>query len=186
MATFEDLLRAAFAVPGVWMTRWSAAAERRSPFASKDDLTRLATAVLSRAGQSVQESVLVKVLANYFGLDPAQVSMDAPEASLEQSGPMDVASAVESALVADAIWVQLTEDERAVLPWLEDSLSNAAQELGWSKTRTHNVRSAARTVLARALQLTGHRTPEQMSAADAADVLLHLQERAASEPEVGR
>ena len=183
--TFEDLLRATHAVPGVRMTRWSAGAERRSAFASREDLTRLVTAALTAAGQPVRQSVLIKVLSDYFGLDPQRTSMDVSELPFELSDFSDAADEGESAVVSDMIWVQLNEDERAILPWLEDSLSDAATALGWSKTRAHNVRTAARTVLARAMQLSAVGVSELMTAGEAASVLRRLQERAASEPEVG-
>lgn len=183
--TFEDLLRAAFAVPDVWLTRWSVSAQRRSPFASKQDLQRLVTAVLVRVGGPLSERVLVKVLADYFGLQPGQVSIDEQGSALDPAATTDVATSVENEILVDAIWIQLTEYQRTVLPWLEDSLSSTADALAWSKTRTHNIRTAARTVIVRALALTPDGRSERMSAAEAAGVVQQLQERAVREREQG-
>lgn len=181
---FVDLLRAVHSVPSVRLTRWSAQAERRSPFASKDDLVRLLEAILARAGRALPQTVLVKVLAEYFGLKPTHASLDVPNAALDVKDSSDTAAAAEASVVADLIWVQLGEDERAVLPWLEESLSAACQALGWSKTRTHTIRTSARTVLARALELDETGVSALMTGPDAAHVVQLLVERAVAERKV--
>lgn len=173
---FDDLLRAAFAVDHVTLTRWSDEADRRSPFASAQDLSRLLEAVLARAEQPLPETMLVKVLGEYFGLSPDHVPLGNPDAVVEPVPSPDAASQAVSAVLADIVWAQLSNDERLIVPYLEDSLSTAAQQLGWSKTRTHRVRTAARTALARALHLDAD-TPTAGDVTAGADVLHLLQQR---------
>lgn len=181
---FDDLLRAAFAVEHVVLTRWSEDADRRSPFASAADLSRLLEAVLERAQHPLGETTLVKVLAEYFGLNPDHVPLDSPGTVVKPTPAPDTAAQAVSAVLADVIWGQLTEDERAIVPYLEDSLSTAAQQLGWSKARTHRVRTATRTVLARALHLDVP-APTAHDAIAGAEVLQHLQQLATTASHLG-
>lgn len=181
---FDNLLRAAFAVEHVVLTRWSEDADRRSPFASAGDLSLLLEAVLERAQHPLSESTLVKVLAEYFGLNPDHVPLDRPGTVVEPTPAPDAATEAVSAVLAEVIWSQLTEDERAIVPYLEDSLSTAAQHLGWSKTRTHRVRTATRTVLSRALHLDVP-APTAHDAITGADALQHLQHLATTESNQG-
>jgi hypothetical protein len=171
----DGLLRAAFAVPGVKMTRWSAEAERRSPFASKDDLERLVLAVLHAGGAPVHERELIKVMADYFGLRPDSTPIDdvTDHAFRDDSQAPD--AAVENAEYADFIWAQLSSDERTVLPWLDESVTDMAAGLGIGRTRAHNIRASARVVIARALGLS--EDPQDVSAADAFAIVQMLQER---------
>ena len=175
----EDLLRAAFAVPDVKLTRWSVEAERRSPFASKDDLERLVLAILRAAGGPVHERELIKVLADYFGLRPSSVAIDQVTDFAFPDQGKSPEEEVENTQYADMIWEQLNTDERAVLPWLEESVSDTAAGLSLGRTRTHNIRTSARAIIARALGLDADGNPQHVSAADAFTIVQMLQERSA-------
>ncbi|WP_159540041.1 hypothetical protein [Aeromicrobium sp. 9AM] len=175
----EDLLRAAFAVPGVKLTRWNAEAERRSPFASKADLERLVLAILRAAGAPVHERELIKVLADYFGLRPNSVDIDDVTDFSFQDDGQSPAQEVENSQYADMIWEQLTADERTVLPWLDDSVTDMADGLGIGRTRAHNIRASARVVVARALGIDAEGNAQHVTVGDAFVIVQMLQERAA-------
>ncbi len=182
---FEDLLRAAHAVPGVRLVRWRPELERRSPFAEHDSLVRLATAVLAAAPRPLQHATLTSVLADYFGLVPGLVSMATTPGELIEGQAIHPVTGSPDEAGADAlaqlVWDQLSDTERVMVSYLEESLQTAADQLGWRKTYTHTVRSRTRTVIAIALGLQddpdGRMEPEvslDLHIGEAAQVFEHL------------
>lgn len=152
--THDDLLRAAHAVPGVRHTSYNVNAERRSRYASKDDLERIATSILGRAGAPLHERVIIKVFADYFGLRPTNISIDENDdfdVAARDTNPGDAAAAT---IQADSIWEQLDDEQRLVVPYLEDSLTEIANELGIKRHRADSLRTSTRTIIASALGMT--------------------------------
>ncbi|WP_311208438.1 MULTISPECIES: hypothetical protein [unclassified Aeromicrobium] len=172
----DDLLRAAYAVPHVRFTRWNLDSERRAPFAPKDDLERLVTAIIDAAGGRVHKNELIAVLKLYFGLRPETVDIDDDSHvfDLPATDP-DASASSDAQRWADFIWTQLEPDARRVLPYLEDSATDIATATGLGRTRANNMRREVRTVLTRAL---GLETPQSVSREIAAHAIHLLQERA--------
>ena len=176
----ESLLRAAFAVPDIKVTRWSELSERRAPFAAKSDLERLCAAVITAAGGSIADVELIKILADYFGLRPGTVSVADAESDIAPSAAPDPATNAVADSFVQLIWEQLNDDERRMLPWLSDSLSQAALALNIGRTTAHGLRLSTRTIIIRALGLRADAEPIDLSNDEAELVLTQLQILASS------
>jgi hypothetical protein len=147
---FRDLVAAAWSVTDVEVPAWTDD-RRRAPFASSESLARVVDAVLRAARGSVTVTSLVSVCSDRFplGLDPYINSSSELEET--PSGDDTVDQVVASEVAADvdrrgqAIFAELTPDERRLLPVLGESVEErrVALDLGRSQTqlRTRRLRT---------------------------------------------
>lgn len=172
----NHLLRAAHAVPNIRWTRYNFDSEKRSPFAPKEDLERLATAILERAGAPLPERIIIKTFAGYFGLRPTNFSID-EEDTFDMSSGTDPSDDAAVNTTAGFIWAQLDDQERAIVPFLEESLDKLRDEFGITRHRADSLRTSTRTVIARALGMDPKTAPEDIPAT-APEVFIELERRA--------
>jgi hypothetical protein len=172
----DNLLRAAHAVPNVRWTRYNLDSEKRSPYAPKDDLERLATAILERAGAPVPERTIIKTFAGYFGLRPTNFSID-EEDTFDVSSGTDPSDDAAVKTMADFIWAQLDDQERAIIPFLEESLDKLRDNFSITRHRADSLRISTRTVIARALGMDSNTAPEDIPS-NAPEVFIELERRA--------
>ncbi|GAB3430164.1 hypothetical protein [Actinophytocola sediminis] len=123
----RDLIRAAHAVWGVRIGRWSSTT-RRAPIAARDSLIAVARAVLSAAGGSVEIAQLTHVFLARFpvALDWAVVPLDAEESALHadirtpEEELIAECDEIDSAGSAVEVSSMLSPRERALVPHLDD------------------------------------------------------------------
>jgi hypothetical protein len=99
-------------------------AERASSFAPREDIERLLTTVLAEAGAPVPVATLVEVVGQRVDLGRVPDQVDA-DPVLPMTNPE---AALIGAEIADEIWARLTPTQRQLLPHLDASAREAAQD----------------------------------------------------------
>jgi hypothetical protein len=125
------------------------------------------------------------VLADYFGLVPRLTRDELPPDDLMDStdpprpGETDVSGSVveadraEAGLLADLVWLQLTDRERLMVAYIDDPLAETANRLGFSKSAAFKLSTRVKHVLAVALGLAGPDADgRRVAAAGALDLTL--------------
>lgn len=140
----QVLYRAAWHAQGVTVARWRSAT--RTYVADRESIAAFAYAVLEAASGPVDLDTLLDVAAHRFDLreppsliDIDDVPVDHPEITEHPDGAM---------VDAEALWSQLTEQERAALPYLDASVREAARGLGLGKTTAAALLRRLKTLLA--------------------------------------
>jgi hypothetical protein len=155
----SDLVRAAFAVPGVTLVRWSPSARRDGPVADRDSIVRVCAGVLAAAGASLRWSDLAAVAGARFGIDPRAVPATVPIDDLDTELPHTQPGGADRPggdllrqAAAQAVLDQLTDRERLVLAWLPSPVRVIADRTGLAVSTAGALRQRVtdrlRTILA--------------------------------------
>jgi hypothetical protein len=144
------LVEAAWAVQDIKTIRWRSA-NRHGPVAERESLARLCEHILREAGTSMRLDTLVQVVARRFNLGepPATVLLDDVEVSGGRGDLQDTGVAVDE--TAEALWEQLTDREKRTLPYLAESVRDAAEHLGAGKSQVALTQKRLREILKAAL-----------------------------------
>ncbi|WP_434447728.1 hypothetical protein [Lentzea sp. E54] len=138
------LVRAAMKVD-VTRRRWRPDAKREGPLADRADMVALVRAVLEAAQGSVTFAALARVIARRFDLDvmPVTVPIDA----LDPPARSDFEQ-VEIADRVGAVMAQLTERDKAVLPFIDESSRAAASHIGLGHSAVALAQTRLKSLLA--------------------------------------
>ena len=143
-ARFDELVAAAASVPVV-VPAWDPLSERDAPIADRVCLEKMVTVVLETAGTALTPGELTAVLASRLGVHDAPVYRDddgwerlAPVAADDPSA--ETAAADAAVRLLDAMTVR----EQQVLPYLEESVTVAAQLSRLGRTTAHKAMSMAK------------------------------------------
>ncbi|MFD4640759.1 hypothetical protein ACFWN2_25820 [Lentzea sp. NPDC058436] len=120
------LVRAAMKVD-VTRRRWKPDAKREGPLADRADMVALVRAVLVAAEGSITFAMIARVVARRFDLDVLPVTV--PLDGLDPPAASDFAR-IEIADQVEAVMAQLTERDKDVLPFLDESSRKAAPHIG--------------------------------------------------------
>jgi hypothetical protein len=137
------LRQAAWEAPDVEVARWRSAT--RTFIADRDSIAAFAEAVLGAASGPLGTDLLLDVAAHRFDLrePPLLIDIDdTPAVAADAEVPAGVGVA------AETVWSQLTEQERAALPFLDGTAREAAQALGIGRTTAAAVLRRLKTLLA--------------------------------------
>ena len=138
-----ELVEAGWAVP-VTVMRLRADAKRRSSYASRTHFEALLEAVLATAGVPVPLSVLVEVCSHRLGQLATVVDAEVDAATPFQ----DPEASTVGRLVAEAIWMQLTDSQKAVVPYLNLSARDAAGIVGLGRSAVNVAQGAVKQIVA--------------------------------------
>lgn len=138
------LYTAAWQAEGIAVARWRSAT--RTYVSDRESIAAFAHAVLEAASGPVNLDLLLDVAAHRFDLREPPSLIDIDDVAVSHQ---EIAYAPDEAMVdAEALWSQLTEQERAALPFLDASVREAARALGLGKTTAANVLRRLKTLLA--------------------------------------
>lgn len=139
----EVLRRAAWEARGVELARWRSAT--RTYISDRESIAAFAHAVLTAASGPVSVDLLLDVAAHRFDLrePPVLIDIDDTPAAAAVAQQSD-----EAEVEAEAVWSQLTEQDRAALPFLDGTVREAAQALGVGKTTAAAVLRRLKALLA--------------------------------------
>lgn len=134
---------AAWEAPGVDVARWRSAT--RTYISDSDSIAAFAEAVLRAASGPLADDLLLDVAAHRFDLREPPMLLDiddtpAPTAIDEEPNEVGIA--------AEAVWSQLTDQERAALPFVDGSVREAGEALGVGKTAAAGILGRLRALLA--------------------------------------
>lgn len=133
----------------VQLVKWRDDAKRNSPFAERESLVQLLDAIGETAGGAVHIDTITDVVARRLGLsslptvEPLDLSDEAsdiadpgpgPEARLEAQD-----DAIDAAATAVSVYGDLSPDQRRMIPYAEQSVRKAGDQLGWGKTKAGRV-----------------------------------------------
>lgn len=181
-----DLLRAAYEVRDVSVTRWSPLARREGPIGDADSLLEVCAAVLGEAGGSLRLADLAEVVAVRFGVDPSSVpatlSVDDVDA-LDVSASDRVGIGSHSELVVSddiaALLEPLSDREMLVLACLQDPVRTIADRTGLAASSAGSIKQ--RLVRRLRASVTGSTEAEAdalvLGAIDAARQILGIDHR---------
>lgn len=138
------LLRIAAKVGPQTRRRWRPDARREGPIADRAEIVSMLREIVAAAGGAVPISELARVLARRFDLAalPATVDMDTLDAR-----PARGFEEVELSDQARALLDQLTERERLVLPFLDDSSRDVAARVDLGHSTVAKVQARLRSLL---------------------------------------
>lgn len=148
----DDLLRAAFAVPGS-IDRLNPAGP--TPAGTKATLLAVAHGVLTAATGSVRDEDLAWVLQHRFALlrPPTFTTLttdgewEPPAAPDRPSDEQSAADATVAGATALTLWASLSTDERAAIPLLDAPVARLARATGTGPKRAESIRAALREKL---------------------------------------
>ena len=176
-----DLERVAFAVRGVCIRSWNTSGP--TPAAARTPLTTVAVAVLAAAGGTVRAEDLARVLLARFRFAIAPETAEefltgdsAERHSLDGSGPESALTSI----TADELWMVLTPDQRAIVPYLTEPTA-AVEALGIG-------RKEAKARIAQVMDIVRLATVDDPHAEQVVTALLHRGSLAVGVPvdELGR
>lgn len=133
----EALVEAAWTVKQVRIVRWNSE-RRRGPYADSDSIARICERLLESYPTAMTVAQLTRAVASRLNLGepPLLVELDdelaKPMNSAYDDGPSN------QLLVAEAtasIWGKLTEREKSLLPFMDGSVREAAEQLGIGKSQ---------------------------------------------------
>ncbi|MDH3208663.1 MAG: hypothetical protein OEO79_18840, partial [Gemmatimonadota bacterium] len=140
----EVLRRAAWEAQGVAVARWRSST--RTYVADRESIAVFAHAVLAAASGPLHTDLFLDVAAHRFDLREPPVLIDLDDAPPSEPGTAQELG--ETALEAEAVWSQLTLQERAALPFLDATVREAAAALGVGKTTAAEVLRRLKALLA--------------------------------------
>jgi len=142
--TPEVLYAAAWEAQGVAVARWRSST--RTYVSDRESIAAFAHAVLGAASGPVNLDVLLDVGARRFDLREPPLIIDIDDVPV---GHPEITEHPDGAMVdAETLWSQLTEQERAALPYLDASVREAARGLGLGKTTAAALLRRLKTLLA--------------------------------------
>lgn len=136
----ENLVRAAYSVPGIQRKKWSG--DREAPLASDADLLRLLDAIFTEAAGSLDIATLTEVLVQRFpaAVALADSSLDEAAFRLATSVPRDRPDlAVEFRSQAEELVAGLSPAERVLVPLLDERVDTQMAALGLGRTQTYRL-----------------------------------------------
>jgi len=139
----RPLRRAAWEAQGIAVARWRSST--RTYVSDRESIAAFALAVLAAAGGPVDRELLLDIAADRFDLREPPLTIDIDDVPVEGAvaTPSD-----EATPVAEEVWRQLTERERAALPFLDGTVREAAEALGVGKTTAADVLRRLKALLA--------------------------------------
>jgi hypothetical protein len=144
------LRKAAWEAPGVEVARWRSAT--RTYISDRDSIVAFAEAVLRAASGPLGIDLLLEVAAHRFDLNepPLVIDIDdTPAVAADAEEPDEVG------IQAEAVWSQLTEQERLALPYIDGTVREAAQALDMGKTKAAAVLRRLKALLVDTVQDDG-------------------------------
>ena len=138
----DDLVAAAYRVADVRPAAWSKTSRRRRPLAETESLKRVLHAILAAAAAPVERGLLLKVVLERFPTAAAAPAAVADEASLPASAPVD-----DAGIVAREAWADMTDNERLVVPFLNETTREVAQRTGLSRSTAHRACTSVKGLL---------------------------------------
>ncbi len=127
-----DLLDVAYKVTGVVVDTWNEAGQTAAHV--RHALLTVSAAVIEWAGRAVRAQELAELLRQRFELlAPLRVSSTDVLTTDEEPATLDLASPEDIVVVTDTVhrvWATLTEDERAVLPYMHKPVRSWSRKLG--------------------------------------------------------
>lgn len=155
---YDELIAAAASVPVVTPT-WNPLSTHSPPVANRDSLVAMIRAVLSRAHEGLSFAGLVDLLAARLGVHDAPVSAEhdlldalAPAAADDPAGTSAARDAARQLLE------RLTTAQQLVLPYLDETVTVAAEHTGLGRTKAWQTLGATRLRVAELL--SGDLAPE--------------------------
>jgi hypothetical protein len=150
----RPLVDAAYSVENVRAARWRLDARHRQPIAEADALQRVIEAVLDAARAPLAPLHLAQVIQARF---PATTSMSA-EDSLSDADVAAGDPSRDDEIVADAIWADLSDNERLVVGISDQTVRQVSSASGLSRGTAHRAMQSAATTVA--VHLQGHTSPD--------------------------
>ena len=138
----DDLVAAAYRVADVKPAAWSETSRRRRPLAEAESLKRVLHAILAAAAAPVERRLLLEVVVERFPTAVAAPAAEADETSLPASTPVD-----DAGIVAREAWAEMTDNERLVVPFLDETAREAARQTGLSRSTAHRARTSVTELL---------------------------------------
>ena len=138
----DDLVAAAYRVADVLPAAWSETSRRRRPLAETESLKRVLHAILAAAAAPVQRGLLLEVVLGRFPSAAAAPAAVADEAFLPASAPVD-----DAGIVAREAWADMTDNERLVVPFLNETTREVAQRTGLSRSTAHRACTSVKGLL---------------------------------------
>ncbi|MFB7808556.1 MULTISPECIES: hypothetical protein [Streptomyces] len=153
----DELVEAAWGVQGVWITVWNHSGP--TPKQTVHALMTVLVAILEAAGGAVREEDLAKVLEARFDLlaPPQFTPLYADEGILINpiADSAKDADPVAAETVAGEIWQAMSQQERRLLPHLDDDPREVANLLGLGRHQASAIMDALREKLRLALTSDG-------------------------------
>ena len=135
----DDLVAAAYRVADVQPAAWSETSRRRRPLAEAESLRRVLHAILAAAAAPVDRGLLLRVVLARFPTAVMPPAAEADEASLPASMPVD-----DAGIVAKEVWAEMTDNERLVVPFLDETAREVARRTGLSRSTAHRARTSVK------------------------------------------
>ncbi len=141
-ASGNALVEAAAEVRDVKVPRWRETARRQPPRADRESINRLARRVLEVAGGSLAVSELARAIAPRLGLGPVPLvtEIDVPDLADTFIAEGDLTERAVDEVRADELFDGLTERERLVLAYWEETVREFAPRLGLGKSQAAEAR----------------------------------------------
>ena len=138
----DDLVAAAQRVANVQAAAWSATSARRRPLAEAQSLKRILHAILLEAAAPVGRDLLLEVVLKRFPMAVVPPAAEADEALLPASMPVD-----DTDMTAEEIWAEMNDNERLVVPFLDETAREIARQTGLSRSTAHRACVSAKELL---------------------------------------
>ena len=138
----DDLVSAAYRVTDVKRAAWSDTSKRRRPLAETQSLKRVLHAVLAAAAAPVERGLLLEVVLERFPTAVVPSAVEADDASLPAAAPID-----DAGIVAKEVWAEMTDNERLVVPFLDETAREIARLTGLTRSTAHRARTSVTGLL---------------------------------------
>ncbi|GLV89795.1 hypothetical protein Slala04_12490 [Streptomyces lavendulae subsp. lavendulae] len=162
----NDLVQASWDVRGVWITAWNHSGP--TPKQTVHALMTVLVAILEAAGGAVREEDLAKVLEARFELlgPPQFTPLYTDDGTLADSVADSAKDAdqVAAETLAREIWQAMSQQERRLLPHLDDDPTEVANLLGLGRHQASAIMDALREKLRLALTSDGSNPGEVVAA----------------------
>jgi len=145
----DTLIDAGRRMQGLRVRRWNSE-RRRGPYADRETLARLCEHLLVAAQTALTVRQLARIVAARFNVGSPPLMVELDERLAKSTYPSQEDSVGEGLVVeeaARAVWSQLTERERLLVPVLEMGVREAASHIGTGKSQAAVSRHRVRTIV---------------------------------------